>query len=140
MCELPCAVDEIVITMVLCFPLKWLYCWYIEAMTYLLISSLLEGFQLTEGRLPLSPLQMPLCVVGRLGRGIKESARRTMGKKRDEAPAVPSSLSLLLGILIGIIPSGNLGGGEMDCPSHSSHGCLDGRHPRLRLSLPILST
>ena len=34
MCKLPCAIDEIVITMVLCFLLKWVCCWYIEAMTY----------------------------------------------------------------------------------------------------------
>ena len=148
MCELPCSVDEIVITIVLCFLLKWLCCWYIEPMTYLLISSLLEGFQLTEGGLPLSPPQMPFCVVGRLGRGIKESALRDDGKgKETKRPPFPFFhrpralviFRLLLSILIGIIPSGNLGGGEMDCPSHSSHGCLDGRHPRLRLSLLVLS-
>lgn len=96
MCELPCAVDEIVITMVLCFPLKWLYCWYIEAMTYLLISSLLEGFQLTEGGLPL----------GSWGEGSKKARGGRWERKRDEAPAFPSSLLLLLSILIGIIPSG----------------------------------
>lgn len=139
----------IVITMaVLCFLLKLLCCWYIEAMTYLLISSLLEGFQLTEGGLPLSPPQMPPCVVGRLGRGTKESAQGDDGKgKETKRPSFPSShrplracfFRLLLSTLIGIIPSGNLGGGEMDCLSHSSYGCLDGRHPRLRLSLLVLS-
>lgn len=83
----------IVITMaVLCFLLKLLCCWYIEAMTYLLISSLLEGFQLTEGGLPLSPPQMPPCVVGRLGRGTKESAQGDDGKgKETERPSFPSS-------------------------------------------------
>ena len=117
-------------------------------MTYLLISSLLEGFQLTEGGLPLSPPQMPPCVVGRLGRGTKESAQGTMGREKRRSarlsppPIAPCALvifRLLLSTLIGIIPSGNLGGGEMDCPSHSSYGCLDGRHPRLRLSLLVLS-
>ena len=64
-------------------------------MTYLLISSLLEGFQLTERGLPLSPLQMPPCVVGRLGRGTKESAQGGDREgKRDEAPVFPLFPSL----------------------------------------------
>ena len=59
-------------------------------MTYLLISSLLEWFQLTEGGLPLSPPQMPPCVVGRLGRGTKESAQGDDGKgKETKRPPFP---------------------------------------------------
>ena len=139
----------IVITMVvLYFLLKLLCCWYIEAMTYLLISSLLEWFQLTEGGLPLSPPQMPPCVVGRLGRGTKENAQGDDGKRKEtKRPPFPSSHRPPHACYFSIIAQyfnrdhthGNLGGGEMDCPSHSSHGCLDGRHPRLRLSLLVLS-
>ena len=41
----------------------------------------------------LSPLQRPLCVVGKLGRWKNESARRTMGrgKREERLPPFPSS-------------------------------------------------
>ena len=72
---------------------------------------------------PLSPPQKPLCVVGRLGEGKKKpSARRTMGREREEARPLPYSVRLsnrICGSVVLAKPGDYLGDFEGWCEDNS---------------------